>query len=215
MAYTKLSAMEEKGFVLLKPLAKPIPPEEWQSLEYMDWKSGGDTRFAPIASAQGEMECAGFWDHGKPDKDGIWTKNAERCPTLVQWTKDVGAGFGRVRVIELQPSASYEEMLRFLHLDDNNRLNPDGEGWVVRAWLELTDFPESCMIVREEKDDPATESQIHCPAQAQYIVDSQRLQHAVYHSGPGPRYALIASFESGPALERWIDSQRVEASVRS
>ena len=73
MVYTKLSAMEEKGFVQLKAHAKPIPPEEWQSLEYVDWKSGGDTRFAPIASALGEMECAGFWDHGKPDKDGIWT----------------------------------------------------------------------------------------------------------------------------------------------
>ena len=213
MSHTKLDALEEKGFALLKRYHKPIPPEEWQSLEYMDWKSGGDTRFAPIASARGEMECAGFWDHGKPDKDGIWTKNAERCPSLVQWTTEVGARFGRVRVIELQPSPSPEEMLRFLHGDDNNRLNPDGEGWVVRAWLELTDCPDSYMVVREDKDDPSTESRIYCPIGAQYIVDSQRLQHAVYHAGPGPRYAMITSFESGPALERWIAAQRAEAPV--
>jgi hypothetical protein len=213
MSHTKLDALGEKGFALLKRYHKPIPPEEWQSLEYMDWKSGGDTRFAPIASALGEMECAGFWDHGKPDKDGIWTKNAERCPSLVQWTTEVGARFGRVRIIELQPSPSPQEMLRFLHIDDNNRLNPDGEGWVVRAWLELTDCPDSYMVVREDKDDPSTESRIHCPIGAQYIVDSQRLQHAVYHAGPGPRYALITSFESGPALERWIAAQRAEAPV--
>lgn len=213
MSHTKLDALEEKGFALLKGYHKPIPPEEWQSLEYMEWKSGGDTRFAPIASEQGEMECAGFWDHGKPDKDGIWTKNAERCPSLVQWTTEVGARFGRVRIIELQPSPSPQEMLRFLHLDDNNRLNPDGEGWVVRAWLELTDCPDSYMVVREDKDNPSTESRIYCPIGAQYIVDSQRLQHAVYHAGPGPRYAGLTSFESGPALDRWIAAQRAEAPV--
>jgi len=43
----------------------------------LDWKSGGDTNFAPLASATGEMDCRGFWDHGKPDKDGIWTANLE------------------------------------------------------------------------------------------------------------------------------------------
>jgi len=100
--HTKLDVLKEKGFVVLCDYdGPPIPKEEWMSLEYIDWKSGGDTNFAPIASALGEMECAGFWDHGKPDKDGIWTQNAEKCPTLVQWTKNVGANFGRVRIIKL------------------------------------------------------------------------------------------------------------------
>ena len=62
-----------------------------------DWKSGGDTNFAPIASAFGAIECAGFWDHGKPDKDGVWTTNADISPTLVEWTVRVGADYGRVR----------------------------------------------------------------------------------------------------------------------
>jgi len=79
--HLKLDTLTEKGFVVLRDYdGPPVPKEEWMSLEYMDWKSGGDTNFAPIASARGEMECAGFWDHGKPDKDGIWTKNAEICP---------------------------------------------------------------------------------------------------------------------------------------
>jgi hypothetical protein len=30
----------------------------------------------------------------------------------------------------------------------------------------------------------------------------------VCHTGTEPRYALISSFESGPALETWIASQR-------
>jgi hypothetical protein len=212
MSYVKLPALEEKGFVVLQPYAKPIPPSEYLSMGYVDWKSGGDTNFAPIASAFGQMECAGFWDHGKPDKDGIWTDNAKTCPSLVEWTERVGARYGRVRTIKLNPNTE-SEALRNLHPDDNNRLNPEGEGWVVRAWLQLTDNPESIMILREDKDDPSTESRIPLPAGAQFVVDSERLWHAVYHPGPEPRYALIVSYESGPALERWIESERIKANA--
>lgn len=206
--YVRLPALEEKGFVVLRNYGAPVDPSEWMQMEYVDWKSGGDTNFAPIASAFGDMECAGFWDHGKADKDGVWTKNAELCPTLVKWTENVGARYGRVRTIKLEPN-TYEDTIRNLHPDDNNRLNPEGEGWVVRAWLQLTDNPDSYMIVREDKDDPSTESRIPLPAGAQFIVDSQRLQHAVWHPGPEPRYALIVSFESGPELQSWIDANKI------
>jgi len=210
MSHVKLDVLAEKGFVALRSYAGPaVPPEEWESLEYMNWKSGGDTNFAPIASALGEMECAGFWDHGKPDKDGIWTKNAEICPTLVKWATNVGANFGRVRIIKLNPN-TYEDAVRNLHLDDNNRLNPDGEGWVVRSWLQLTEDEESYMILREVKDDPSTESRVRMPRNRQVVIDSQRLWHAAWHPGPNPRYALIVSFESGEALNKWIQSELPE-----
>ncbi|HEX9694701.1 MAG TPA: hypothetical protein VGB64_00140 [Actinomycetota bacterium] len=212
MEHFKLPALDEKGFLVLRGWDRIVPPEEYMSMEYVDWKSGGDTNFAPIASAFGEMECAGFWDHGKADKDGVWTENAATCPTLVDWTEQIGARYGRVRVIKLEPN-TYEQAVHNLHPDDNNRLNPEGEGWVVRAWLQLTDNPDSFMIVREDKNDPTTESRIPLPAGAQFIVDSQRLQHAVYHPGPEPRYALIVSFESGPALEKWMLSQRARQPV--
>lgn len=206
MPHVKLPILEEKGFTLLRPYGKRVPEEEYLGLEYQDWKSGGDTNFAPIASAFGDLECAGFWDHGKPDKDGVWTPNAKICPTLVDWAEAPGARYGRVRVIKLEPN-TYEDAIRNMHPDDNNRLNPDGEGFVVRAWLQLTDNPDSYMIVRESKDDASTESRIPLPAGAQFVVDSQRLWHAVWHPGPGPRYALIVSFECGPALDAWIESQ--------
>ena len=212
MPYQKLPILEEKGFVVLRNYDKVVPDAEFKHMEYVDWKSGGDTNFAPIASAFGDMECAGFWDHGKPDKDGIWTQNAEVCPTLVEWTERVGARYGRVRTIKLEPNTE-EQAIKNMHPDDNNRLNPDGEGWVVRAWLQLTDNPDSYMIVREDKDDPSTESRIALPKGAQFVVDSQRLWHAVWHPGPEPRYALIVSFESGPALDRWIQSQLAEQPV--
>src|SRR5947208_4844635 len=114
--HLKLDALVEKGYVVLRDYeGPPVTKEEWMGLEYMDWKSGGDTNFAPIASAFGEMECRGFWDHGKADKDGIWTKNAEICPTLVRWTRNVGANFGRVRIIIINPNKE-DEQLHNMHL---------------------------------------------------------------------------------------------------
>jgi hypothetical protein len=137
--HRKLDILAEKGYVILRDRrGTPIDPAEWESLGYMDWKSGGDTNFAPLTSATGEMDCRGFWDHGQPDKDGLWTKNRKIAPGLADYVEGIGGNFGRVRVIKLNPSDE-ATALRQLHLDDNNRLNPDGAGWVVRSWLELDD----------------------------------------------------------------------------
>jgi hypothetical protein len=179
----------------------------------MDWKSGGDTNFAPIATADGELDCQGFWKEGdeRPDKDGRWTSNAAKCPTLVHEVESVGADFGRVRTIRLEPQ-DYEQSLRSIHRDDNNRFNPDDEGWVVRQWIELTDFPESFMILMEQGPDglpdPATEVHLPLHRGARFVVDTQRLWHVVCHPGNDTRYALISSFESSPALDRWIAANR-------
>ena len=120
------------GVVELSPMPVDVPPAEWESLEYMDWKSGGDTNFAPIASADGELDCRGFWDKGKTDKDAQWTSNAEKAPTVRAYVDAVGANFGRVRIIKLEPQ-DRETAIRSFHRDDNNRFNPDDEGWVVRV----------------------------------------------------------------------------------
>ncbi|MFN2544636.1 MAG: hypothetical protein ABR600_08725 [Actinomycetota bacterium] len=209
MGHRKLDIMEEKGFVILEPYQGDLDPSEWESLRYFDYKSGGDTNFAVLASATGEEETAPFWAHDKSDKDGVWTSNVEKAPTLRKWVENAGARFGRVRIIKLEPSTSLEEVIgRFLHPDDNNRLNPDGEGWVVRAWLNLTDDPDSFMVVRDVKDDPSTESRIPLPKGAQFVVDTERMFHAVYHPSTTPRYALITSFESGPELDTWIQANQ-------
>jgi hypothetical protein len=68
----RMPMLDESGFVALKPIGFNVPAVEWESLEYMDWKSGGDTNFAPIASADGELDCRGFWDKGKPDKGAMY-----------------------------------------------------------------------------------------------------------------------------------------------
>ena len=137
--YIELPELADKGYVVLDRCDLEVPPAEYEALEYRDWKSGGDTNFAPIASAFGAIECAGFWDHGKPDKGGVWTSNAEICPTLVEWASRVGADFGRVRTIKLEPNVM-PDVERWLHLDDNNRLNPEGTG-LGRAGLAAAHGP--------------------------------------------------------------------------
>jgi hypothetical protein len=201
----KLDILAEKGYVILGDYDGPsISSDEWESLEYMDWKSGGDTNFAPLASATGAMDCRGFWDHGKPDKYGIWTRNRHTAPGLVRYVEEIGGNYGRVRVIKLNPSDE-AAALRQLHRDDNNRLNPDGSGWVVRSWLELDDSPgRSMFILREDRDDPATETRIRLHPGMQIVIDTERLWHVVWHPGPRPRYALITSWESDKVLGDWI-----------
>jgi hypothetical protein len=125
--------------------------------------------------------------------------------------ESVGADFGRVRIIKLEPQ-SYDDALRQIHRDDNNRFNDESTGWVVRTWLELTDNPDSFMILMEQGPDglpdPRTEIRVPLSRGARFVVDTQRLWHVVCHTGTAPRYALISSFESGPALAAWVDAQR-------
>ena len=208
--HCKLDILAEKGYVVLGDYGgTPIARAEWKSLEYMDWKSGGDTNFAPLASATGEMDCRGFWDHGKPDKCGIWTRNRQVAPGLARYVEEIGGNYGRVRVIKLNPSGE-ATALRQLHRDDNNRLNPDGTGWVVRSWLELDNTPDqSVFILREDKADPATETRVPLHPGMQLIIDTERLWHVVWHPGPRPRYALITSWESDNVIDDWIKRETV------
>jgi hypothetical protein len=209
--HVRLPTLAGSGFVDLKPAPFDVPKSEWESLEYFDWKSGGDTNFAPLASADGELDCRGFWDKGKTDKDAIWTSNAALAPTLKNYVSSVGANFGRVRIIKLEPQ-NREQAIRNIHRDDNNRFNPENEGWVVRSWLELTHSPDSYMLLmdndRDGLPDPSTERRVPLPRGARFVVDTQRLWHVVVHNHDFPRYALITSFESGPALDSFIARER-------
>jgi len=206
MGYVRLPILDKTGYAIVDSYDQASDPREWLDVEYVDWKSSGDTRFAPLASAYGDMECNGFWNHTPPktDKDGVWVeKNVAAAPILTRRAQEAGANIGRCRIIELQPN-TYADAIYNLHRDDNNRLNPEGTGWIVRAFFNLTDNPDSVMILREDKDDPSTETRIPLPAGAQVVLDTQRLYHAVWHPGDEPRYCLITSYESGPELDEWI-----------
>lgn len=206
MGYVTSSLLDERGFVVLDRYDQAADPQEWKDLEFVNWKSSGVTRFAPLASAQGEIEVNGFWNHKPPrtDKDGVWIPSqVEKAPNLVRRAQEPGANVGRCRVIELQPN-TYSDALYNMHQDDNNRLNPDGTGWVVRGYYNLSDDAHSCMVLRRDRFDPSSEVRIALPAGTQIIIDTQRLWHATWHVGPEPRYNLITSWESGAALDAYI-----------
>ena len=79
--HRKLEILAKTGYAVLGDYRGPaISPAEWERLEYLDWKSGGDTNFAPIATADGELDCRGFWSAGdeRPDKGARFTSNALR-----------------------------------------------------------------------------------------------------------------------------------------
>src|ERR1700694_3617545 len=106
--HRRLDVFEEAGIVSLRDLDERVPESDWMSLEYMNWKSGGDTNFAPIATADGKLDCRGFWKPGdeRPDKGGRWAVNAAHCPGIVAHVEAAGADFGRVRVIRLETPGS-------------------------------------------------------------------------------------------------------------
>ncbi|MEJ1088699.1 hypothetical protein WDU99_10260 [Microbacterium sp. Mu-80] len=206
MGFLTSPALDDTGLVVLDRLDLSIDPAEWRGLEYVGWRSSGITRFAPLASYAGEIECNGFWNHTPPrtDKDGVWVAaQVAKAPTLQRLALEPGANLGRCRVIELQPN-TYADAVYNLHQDDNNRLNADGTGWVVRSWLNLTDDADSLLILRSDRFDPATEIRLPLRAGSRIIVDTQRFWHAVWHRGPAPRYALITSWTSGPQLDAYI-----------
>ena len=67
------------------------------------------------------------------------------------------------------------------------------------------------MILRSAKEEREGEVRIPLGRGTQFVVDSERMWHGVFHPGSRPRYALIVSFESGDALQRWIDANRDRA----
>lgn len=95
-----------------------------------------------------------------------------------------------------------------LHCDDNNPLKPETNGWVVRLWSQLTDNPSSVLVLRSRESDRRAEVQIPLPRGAQIVVDSERLFHGVHNAGSTTRYAMITSFESTEAMDRWIQAER-------
>ena len=110
--------------------------------------------------------------------------------------ESVGVNFGRVRTIKLEPQ-DHETAMRSFHRDDNNRFNPPTDGWVVRSWLELTDNPDSYMVLMECGEDgtpdPATETRVPLHRGSRFVVDTQRLWHVVVHTGT--RAALRADHQ--------------------
>ena len=54
--YTKLESFRANGYVVLDAYDQSADPAEWADIVFVDWKSSGETRFAPLASVH-DTEC--------------------------------------------------------------------------------------------------------------------------------------------------------------
>jgi len=197
----------QNGAVVLRRCDGPdIPAPEWESLEYTTYKSDPFTFFAPITSPTGRIEMVGASEVGKDELDCVPTPNADRCPAIMKWLNSIGTRYGRVQLLRMKPN-TLRECRWGLHRDNNNQMNPAPNGWIVRVWLELTNDSTSTLLVRQGEFDRRSERAIKLPQGQQVVVDSERLWHGGFHAGTHIRYALIASVESSPTLNTWIESQ--------
>ena len=151
------AALAQHGCVQLADAPFEVPEAEYLGLEYMDWKSGGDTNFAPIATADGQLDCRGFWNEGdeRPDKDAIFTSNALPLPDDRHVRRERRRQLRTRAHDQARAAGPRRPRCGSFHRDDNNRFNPSTDGWVVRAWLELTDNPDSYMLLMESGADGA------------------------------------------------------------
>jgi hypothetical protein len=196
-----------EGLATLRRYDGPqIPAAEWETLKYTTYSSDPCTYFAPITSPTGAVEMIGAREAGKEELDCVPTPNADKCPTIMQWLESMGARYGRVQLLRMKPN-TLRECRWGLHQDNNNLVNPPANGWIVRVWHELTDDSTSTLLVRQGEFDRRTEVQVALPRGQQVVVDSERLWHGGFHASTHTRYALIASVESSPALNEWIQSQ--------
>ena len=182
----------------------------------MDWKSGGGHQLRPDRVGRRRARLPWFLGQGQDRQGRALDVEREIAPTLRDYVDSVGANFGRVRIIKLEPQ-DREQAMKSIHRDDNNRFNPRRRGMGRAVVGELTDNPDSYMLLMDNdarrSARPVDRASSATAKGARFVVDTQRLWPRRVHNGDAPRYALITSFESGPALEAWIDSQRATATV--
>ena len=82
---------------------------------------------------------------------------------------------------------------------------------MLRTWIELTDDPDSYMVLMDLDDDrlpiPSTERRVPLAQYTRFVVDTQRLWHVAVHRGPAPRLHADHQRRVDPQLEQWIRSQ--------
>ena len=172
------------------------------------------TRTSPRSPpTDGELDCRGFWNKGdEPDKDALWTSNAELVPDAARLRRPASAPTSAGCASSSSSRRTARRRSAPSTATTTTASTPTTRaGWCAR-WVELTDNPDSYMLLMDNGPDglpdPATE---RARAAAPRAPASSSTRSACGTSwsttATAPRYALITSFESGPALERWIDSQ--------
>ena len=168
----------------------------------------------PIATADGELDCRGFWKQGdeRPDKGGaLHDERASSARRIVAEVESVGADFGRVRVDQARAAG----LRRRAPPDPPRRQQPlqprrptvgscargsSSPTTPTASWSSWSRAPTACPT-------PPPRCASRCTAARGSSSTRSGSGTSCATPATEPRYALISSFESGPALEAWIASQ--------
>ena len=210
MAHIKLDVLAENGYAILGD-GPAIPPEEWERLEYVDWKSGGDTNFAPLASAKGEMECARVLGPRQARQGRhLDVQSRDRADTVQIRRGGRSAIRARARD-QAQPVVGIgRRFASSIRTTTTASIRTARAGWSARGSSSTPprDRSSSCarfaMTRRPRAAFPSTRA-----GSSSSIPNGCITWCTTRGRVRGTR--LITSFESGDTLNRWIDSQRKEA----
>ena len=206
MGYIKSAALEETGYVVLDRYNQELDPKEWLDIEYVDWKSSGETRFAPLASAKGEIEVQRLLEpQAAAHRQGRRLDPVAGGEGAEPGAPRPGAGRERRPLPRHRAAAQHLRGLPVQPAPGRQQPAQPGRHRLGRArLLQPHRRRDSYFVLRDNRTDPSVEYRIALPAGAQLIVDTQRLWHATTLNSPTPRYCLITSWESGPELDAYI-----------
>ena len=142
------------------PHALRRPGRRVRSAEYMDWKSGGDTNFAPSRRPTASSTAGGSGTRARPTR----TRCGPRTPPSPHRSSATSSRSAPTSAASGSSSSSRRTASKPSDPPPRRqqRFNPDAEGWVVRSWVKLTDNTDSYMLLMDNGPDglpdPSTEA---------------------------------------------------------
>ena len=198
--HTRLDVLAEHGYVILRDL-DPAGPRAGVPRRSSTWTGRAaatrTSRRSPPPTASSTAAASGSPVTSVPTRAGSGPPTRRSAP---RWCARSRASAPTSGACARSSSSLRATRTRCasIHRDDNNRFNPDGEGWVVRQWIELTDFPDSFMILMEQgaRRAPRPEHRGARPAAPGLAV---RRRHATAVARRVPPRATRRATRSSPA----------------
>jgi len=205
----RVGALERARLRDLRDLARPDPGVRVPRLEYMDWKSGGDTNFAPSPRRR-ELDCRGFWKPGEErPTGGRFTSNcgpsARRSSPRLESSAPTSAA---VRVIKLEPQATTTHSARSTATTQPLQPADPTAGSFARGSSSPTIPTASCAHGTGPGRSPRSDDRGARPVAPRFALRRRHATpvHVVCHTGDAPATRSSPARER-PALEAWIASE--------
>jgi len=202
------AVLGEERFIDASPIEKMLFDNQLAAMTWAETLDFG-VHFAALASPDGTLDVRPFGnaDHRRVERDGRWTSNAAFCPDIVAWLEESGLNYGSVRILrksnDIRDLRTIDQARTLYHRDTTNLYAEPGDaGWIVRLLIQISDDRQSLFLCRAAMDAP--ERQLPLGRGIQILFDADQLWHTIWHPSPTPRYALLVSLESSPALDAWV-----------